>query len=50
MTDATCKVCGEEFPDDYGKFDSRAPVFADEFVYHRECEAEVIKQVYAEVP
>jgi len=50
MTDETCKVCGEAFPDEYGKFDPRAPVFADEFVYHRECEVEVIEKVYAEVP
>lgn len=43
----TCSVCDEAIPDDYGKFDPRAPVYADEFVYHLGCEEDVFTEVYA---
>lgn len=44
-----CAVCGEPIPEDYGKWDTTAPVYADDFVYHMGCEAEVFEEVYAEV-
>lgn len=49
MSEEECVVCGEGFPEDYGKFDPKAPVYADDYVYHLECEDEVFDEVYAEV-
>jgi hypothetical protein len=49
MSEETCKVCDETFPDEYDKFDPRAPVYADDYVYHLECEGDIYDEVYAEV-
>jgi hypothetical protein len=46
-----CHVCGEEIPDEYDKFDSKAPVW-DELigtVHHLDCEHAVFEEVRAEV-
>jgi hypothetical protein len=41
----TCEVCGGGFPDEYGKFSPRAPVYADEYVYHLGCEDRVFVSI-----
>lgn len=45
----SCAACGGPIPDDYGKWDPKAPVYADEFVVHLECEQDVFETIYAEV-
>jgi hypothetical protein len=49
MTEQTCVVCGNTFPDDHDKFDPHAPVYADDYVYHLACEDEVFDEVHSEV-
>lgn len=51
MTDNAeeCEVCGDPIPNEYGKHDPKAPVYADDYVYHLGCEDEVYEEVYAEV-
>lgn len=52
MTDdagLTCAVCGDGFPDDYGKHDPNAPVHMDDGAYHLGCEGEIFYEVFAEV-
>jgi len=44
-----CAVCGEPFPETYSKFDADAPVYADEFAYHKSCEDSVFEEVYCEL-
>jgi len=44
-----CEVCGDPIPDEYDKWDSDAPVYADDYVYHKGCEDGVIDEVYCEV-
>lgn len=44
-----CEVCDEPIPEDYGKHDPKAPVYADGYVYHLGCEGDVFDEVYAEV-
>lgn len=47
----TCRVCGEGFPDQYTKHNSRAPVYGPEpgQAHHKECEEELFEEVYCEV-
>jgi hypothetical protein len=44
-----CAVWGESIPDKYGKFDPNAPVYADDYVYHKGCEGEVFDGVIWEL-
>lgn len=48
MTDDICTVCGEPFPEDYRKYDPKAPVYADNYAYHLGCESEVFESVNTE--
>lgn len=43
-----CFVCGGSIPEQYDKYDPKAPVYAPCGVYHLGCEDEVIPIVYAE--
>ena len=38
-----CIVCGREIPDEYGKWDDDAPVYADDYVVHKGCEDEMFE-------
>lgn len=46
MSEETCFVCGEPIPDEYSKFDPKAPVYTDDGVYHLDCEDEVFEEVF----
>lgn len=50
MTDK-CRVCGEPIPDEYGKFDPKAPVYGPEAgdVHHLGCEDDLFDEVYSSV-
>jgi len=48
-THEDCVVCGEPIPDEYGKHDEMAPVYADGYVYHLGCEDGVFDEVLFEV-
>jgi hypothetical protein len=39
----TCKVCNGEIPEQYSKWDDKAPVYADGYVYHKGCENELFE-------
>jgi len=49
MSDSTCIVCGDPFPDEYEQYDRDAPVYADDYAYHRGCEGGIFAEVYASV-
>lgn len=44
-----CIVCGDPIPNEYDKYDDKAPVYADNYVYHLGCESGVFDEVYAEI-
>lgn len=48
MSNEDCFVCGDPIPDEYGKWDDDAPVYADDGVYHKGCEDEVFEEVICE--
>lgn len=39
----TCFVCDDEIPYEYSKWDPKAPVYADDYVYHKGCEDEIFE-------
>lgn len=47
----TCDVCGENIPDEYDKWDEKAPVYGPETqdVHHLGCQDDVFEEVYEEV-
>jgi len=49
MSDSTCIVCGDPLPDEYEKYDRDAPVYADDYAFHRRCQDAIFADVYETV-
>jgi len=47
----TCDVCGGPIPEDYSKFDPKAPVYGPDVgdVHHLDCDNAVFDEVYCEL-
>lgn len=44
-----CVVCEDPIPEEYGKYDPKAPVYADGYVYHLGCEDGVFDEIHQEI-